>query len=76
MVTDEMIKKIKERYKKGMRVQLEYMDDVQGPPKGTKGTISCVDDIGTIFVNWDNGCGLGLIVGKDKFKIEESEKNQ
>jgi hypothetical protein len=28
---------------------------------GTKGTISFVDDMGTIFVNWDDGSSLGMI---------------
>lgn len=75
MITDDTIRKIKEKYKSGMRIQLEFMDDKQSPPKGTKGTISYVDDIGTIFVKWDNGCCLGLIVGTDKFfEIKESEK--
>lgn len=28
---------------------------------GTRGTISFVDSMGTIFVNWDNGSSLGMI---------------
>ena len=41
------------------------MDDVQAPPIGTLGTVVGVDSIGTIHVNWDNGCGLGVAYGED-----------
>lgn len=34
----------------------------------TKGIINFVDDIGTVFVNWENGSTLGLIPGIDKWK--------
>ena len=66
--TDEEIKSVKETYKKGMRVQLVRMDDEYGqaPPVGTKGTVEMVDDIGTVFVHWDNGSGLGVVLGVDK----------
>ena len=52
-----------------MRVELIEMDDLQAPPAGTRGTIIAVDDIGSLIVNWDNGCGLNIIPGKDKFRI-------
>lgn len=35
---------------------------------GTRGTVVCVDDIGTIHVNWDNGSGLGPVPGEDAFR--------
>ena len=41
------------------------MDDVQAPPIGTKGTVKGVDDIGSIMVKWDNGCGLHVVYGED-----------
>lgn len=63
------VKRLKEKYKKGVRVKLINMDDFQSVPQGTKGTIDFVDDIGTIFVNWDNGSSLGLIYGVDNFEI-------
>ena len=52
-------------YPKGSRVELVKMDDVQAPPLGTQGTVSGVDDIGTIMVVWDNGSHLGLVLGED-----------
>lgn len=41
------------------------MDDPQAPPVGTKGTVRGVDDIGSIMVVWDNGCGLSVAYGED-----------
>lgn len=37
--------------------------------KGLLGTIKCVDDIGQIHVNWDNGSNLALVEMIDKYKI-------
>jgi len=44
------------------------MDDPQAPPIGTKGTVRGVDDIGSIMVAWDNGCGLSVAYGEDACK--------
>lgn len=52
-------------YPKGTRVELVKMDDEQAPSIGTQGTVSGVDDIGTIMVVWDNGSHLGLVLGED-----------
>ncbi|MEE3478762.1 MAG: DUF4314 domain-containing protein [Succiniclasticum sp.] len=49
----------------GTRVELLQMDDVQAPPIGTKGTVTGVDDTGSLMVNWDNGSGLNVIYGID-----------
>ena len=64
-ISQGLLKYLKETYKRGTRVQLEMMDDPQAPPKGTKGTVIFVDDIGTIHVNWDNGSSLGVVYGQD-----------
>ena len=32
---------------------------------GEQGTVQFIDDIGTIFVNWDCGSGLGVAYGED-----------
>ena len=40
----------------------------------TNETVKFVDDIGTIFVNWDNGSGLGLIIGEDEFEVLKEMK--
>ena len=52
-------------YPKGTRVELVKMNDMQAPPLGTQGTVTHVDDIGTIMVDWDNGSKLGVVLGED-----------
>ena len=61
----ETIEYLKESFPQGCRVELIRMDDPQAPPIGTFGTVIGVDAIGTIHVNWDNGCGLGCAHGED-----------
>lgn len=51
----------KKLWKKGDRIELISMDDIQAPPAGTKGTVIGVDDMGQIMVNWDNGSSLSVI---------------
>ena len=68
------IERIKDAYPKGTRIQLDYMDDFQAVPSGTKGTVTHVDDMGTIHMKWDNGRTLGICPETDSFhKIEEVE---
>lgn len=61
----EVIKKLREQYPVGCRVELVQMDDVQAPPIGTKGKVLGVDDTGSIMVRWDNGSGLNVVYGED-----------
>ena len=63
------IEEIKKSYPPGTRIELDYMDDPQAPPVGTKGIVTHVDGIGTIHVNWNNGSSLGVVPEKDKFHI-------
>ena len=67
--TREAVERVRARYKAGTRIELIEMDDPQAPPAGTRGTIIAVDDIGSLIVNWDNGCGLNAIPCKDRFRI-------
>ena len=67
-----LIDEIKRLYPVGTRVELVKMDDVQAPPVGTKGTVKGVDDIGSLLIDWDNGCGLNVVYGEDVIrKIED-----
>lgn len=53
-------------YPSGCRVELVSMDDPYTKLEpGDQGTVKFVDDIGTIFVNWDCGSGLGIAYGED-----------
>ena len=65
MIKQHELEAIRLRYPAGTRVELLQMDDVQAPPIGTKGTVTGVDDTGSLMVNWDNGCGLNVIYGID-----------
>lgn len=61
----EIVESIRKRYPIGSRVELVFMDDIQAPPVGTKGTVIGVDDIGSIMVSWDNGSSLSVAYGED-----------
>lgn len=65
IITKEALQALRERFPKGTRVELVQMDDPQAPPIGTRGTVRSVDDIGSIMVAWDNGCGLNVAYGED-----------
>lgn len=67
----EIVEKLRQEFSAGTRVKLIKMDDEQAPPIGTLGTVYGVDDMGSIMVKWDNGCGLSVVYGVDKCqKIE------
>ncbi len=60
---------IKQMYPPGTRIELICMKDPYSPvPYGTRGTVRAVDDIGTIFPDWDNGLSLGVVPGEDVFR--------
>ena len=65
MISRDQLQRLREAYPKGTRVELVQMDDPQAPPIGTRGTVIGVDDIGSIVVDWDNGCGLSVAWGAD-----------
>ena len=62
------VERLRLRYPAGTRVELVEMDDVQAPPIGTRGTVTGVDDAGSLLVDWDNGSGLNVIYGVDRVK--------
>lgn len=61
----EIVEALRKKYPAGTRVELLKMDDVQAPPIGTLGTVTGVDDIGSIMMHWDNGSGLSVAYGED-----------
>ena len=64
----EIVEIIRKEYPAGTRVELVKMDDLQAPPVGTKGTVRCVDDTGSILVKLDNGSCLNVLYGEDECK--------
>ena len=69
IISKEQLALLRKNYPSGSRVELLYMDDVQAPPVGTKGSVLGVDDTGSIMVSWDNGSSLNVIFGVDSCKI-------
>lgn len=63
-----IIEHLRQTYPAGRRVELLQMDDAQAPPIGTQGTVTGVDDTGSLLVDWDNGSGLNVIYGVDRVK--------
>ena len=66
--THKQVEEMRAIYPKGTRIELVKMDDVQAPPIGTKGTVLCVDDTGSIVVAWDNGSHLNVIYDVDRVR--------
>lgn len=65
-ISHEIVERLRKQYPAGCRVELLEMNDTQAPPVGTLGTVIGVDDIGSIMVRWDNGCGLSVAYGEDR----------
>lgn len=69
------VESLRQRYPEGTRIVLRRMNDPYAPvPPGTKGTVTYVDDMGQIGVNWDNGSRLSLVPGEDSFSMEAELK--
>jgi len=62
---------LSEKVKVGDRVKIVEMDDsLSSLKKGSIGTVTNVDtEQELIWVNWDNGEKLALLVGIDKYKV-------
>ena len=72
-IKPEMLQALKSQYPPGTRVELVRMEDPYTRLKpGDQGSVSFIDDTGTIFVNWDSGSRLGVVFGEDEIrKIQE-----
>jgi hypothetical protein len=64
----ELLEFLRKEYPSGTRVRLVRMDDPQAPPLGTEGTVTGVDDMGSLLVDWDNGSRLNVIYGEDQVR--------
>lgn len=65
LISENELAMLRKTYPSGTRVELVEMDDFQAPPAGILGTVTGVDDTGSLMVRWDNGSGLNVIYGKD-----------
>lgn len=69
LLNSEMTERIRTLYPAGCRVELiELNDDYASLSPGMQGTVAFVDSVGTIFVDWDCGSGLGVIYGVDRIR--------
>lgn len=68
-------KRYKAMYPAGTRIMLLHMGDDPRPVEdNTRGTVSCVDDIGTVHCSFDNGRSLGLVPSEDSFRTLTAEE--
>ena len=74
-LTHEELANLRRHYPKGSRVKLVRMNDpyYQDLKPGMMGTVTHVDDIGTIHVAWDCGSTLGVVYGVDSCTVVHSE---
>lgn len=71
----EQVKKLKETYPPGTRIELSHMNDPYAPvPDGMRGTVNHVDDSGHIHMNWDNGRTLSLVSDTDVFRTLSADE--
>lgn len=60
----------KKAYPIGTIIRLLHMDDPYSPiESGTTGTVTFVDDMGTLHMKWDNGRSLGICPDADSFEV-------
>jgi hypothetical protein len=65
----EVVERLRAEFPPGCRVELVSMADPYTKLKpGDQGTVTSVDDTGTIFVRWDSGSGLGVAYDADRIK--------
>lgn len=73
MIKKEVLLSLNENYPKGSRIELLSMNDpYTNLLPGDQGTVTDIDDTGTIFVSWDRGSSLGLVFGIDHYRKVEN----
>ena len=72
-ISKKALKKLRAQFSQGARVELIKMDDPYNTKlvPGCQGTVRCVDDVGTIHVEWDCGSRLGVVYGEDLCEVIE-----
>ena len=62
----EAVEALQKRFPAGTQVELVCMEDPYTSLKpGDKGVVRFIDSTGTLFCDWENGSGLGVVMGVD-----------
>lgn len=65
----EVVERLRKMYPAGSKIELVSMNDpFTKLVPGDRGTVTYIDDIGTIHVRWDCGSSLGVAYGEDVIK--------
>ncbi len=65
-----VIEALRKRIPPGTRIELVQTDDPYSKLKPSdQGTVTHIDDMGTVFCKWDSGSILGLVYGEDSYRI-------
>ena len=73
-ITHEELAGLRKHYPQGSRVKLICMKDpYRDLEAGTLGTVTHVDDIGTIHVAWDCGSSRDVVYGEDLCTVVDTE---
>lgn len=68
-IRPDVLKRIREQYPVGCTVEIiEMCDPYRDMPAGMRGTVTHVDDTGTVFARWENGSSLGAVHGFDRIR--------
>lgn len=69
--TNAFIRQLRKKYPEGTRIELISLYDPCRADllSGDQGTITHIDSVGNISVNWDNGCVCDLIYDDDLFRV-------
>lgn len=72
MIKPYQLEQLQKIFPIGSRIELIAMDDPYTKLiPGDQGTVTHIDEIGTVFVAWDKGSSLGLVYGEDRYKKVE-----